>query len=261
MYFVAMTVELEFENRDQPLTAADGVYAHSAIFNTLSEEDAEAGEILHDMKRHKRIALAIVDSDAHTAQLRLSFMAKDGLAHFNSLANALATRPRLQIGKTTCSVNGIDLVDSEWSAISTWADLLSGPHGQYITFSFTTPTAIAKSDGNGNRFFSLFPIPLDIFSGLARRWQALEGPALPEDLEDFIYAGGFVVTRHRLRTTSFRTSRRTQIGFTGSVTYTFLEDDVSCVAALNSLARLAAFTGVGYQTARGMGAVRVRISN
>lgn len=259
MYFIAMLVQLEFTNRDRSLAPGDGEDAYSAILKTITREDREAGQALHDAKRHKRMSLAIVDNELQRTLLRLTFTGMDGLEHAIALTNALAARPRLQIRSATCRVKGVDLSNPDWCNISTWADLLSGPHGQYIEFAFTTPTAIAKRDGDNNRFFSLFPEPLDVFSGLAWRWRALRGPELPGNLERFIDKGGLVVRSHRLHTTSFETSERRQIGFVGSVTYTFLSDDVLYVAALNSLARLAAFTGVGYHTAQGMGAVKVKI--
>ncbi len=70
-----------------------------------------------------------------------------------------------------------------------------------------------------------------------------------------------MVSRHKLRTVQFRTKERTQIGFVGQVVYECRKKEVECVAALNSLAQLAHFTGVGYQTARGMGAVQVVTSD
>ena len=260
MYFVRMNVQLEYENRDERLTVADGVHAHSAIMHTLSNMNPEAGRKLHDIARHKPMSIAILNGTDHDARLQLTFMADEGLEYVNLLMNGFSARSHLQIGETICKIAGVDLGNSKLAAISTWADLLSGPHGYYLEFRFRTPTAISKTDNDGKRFFSLFPVPLDVFSGLARRWESLHGPSLPGDLQDFIHKGGCVVTKHRLRTTSFHTSRRTQIGFIGSVTYTFLEKIPSYVAAINALARLAAFTGIGYQTARGMGAVNIRIS-
>jgi CRISPR-associated endoribonuclease Cas6 len=116
---------------------------------------------------------------------------------------------------------------------------------------------------------SLFPAPLDVFSGLSRRWQSLEGPALPDGLEHFLQVGGCVVSRYGLRSVEFRTSERTQIGFTGWVIYRVAyrspqtspnDNEATHIAALNALGRLAFFTGVGYQTARGMGATKVMVS-
>jgi CRISPR/Cas system endoribonuclease Cas6 (RAMP superfamily) len=70
-----------------------------------------------------------------------------------------------------------------------------------------------------------------------------------------------VVANYRLRTVEFRTQERTQIGFVGWAVYECRKLEAAHVSALNALARLAFFTGVGYQTARGMGAVKTTLSN
>ena len=90
---------------------------------------------------------------------------------------------------------------------------------------FVTPAAITKSNGNGGRFSSLFPEPVDIFRGLNRRWQSLEGPELPDDLEKFVQAGGCVVSNYSLRAIEFQTPERTQIGFLGWVVYECRRDE------------------------------------
>jgi CRISPR-associated endoribonuclease Cas6 len=254
---MVMALQLRFREYHVPLTVADGEYAHAAILHAISDMDAEAGQKLHGMHRHKQLTIAIVDSDTLGAVLRVTFMAEEGIAYANLLAGALAKQPVLRIGKATCDIGSVDTAHPVWSGISTWADLASGTSARYLDFRFVTPTAITKTDGNGGRFISPLPSPLDVFSGLARRWQALEGPKLPDDLTDFIHAGGCVIaSMKKLNTLTFHTPRRSQIGFTGEVLYECHKNDPTYVSALNSLARLAFFTGVGYQTARGMGAVR-----
>jgi CRISPR-associated endoribonuclease Cas6 len=213
--------------------------------------------------------MAIIESDQRVTTLRLTFAHQDGLAYAETLVNALSARPLLRIGPTLCEVQAVDLAGSEWTGISSWADLTSGTKGHTIRLEFATPTAITKRDGNGGRFMSLFPAPLDVFSGLSRRWLALDGPALPDDLERFLQAGGCVVSGYGLRSVEFRTLERTQIGFTGWVIYRIAyrspqtslnENEARHIAALNALGRLAFFTGVGYQTTRGMGATKVMVS-
>jgi hypothetical protein len=261
MYFVAMVLQLEFNNRHEPLTIVDSEYAHAAIIHTISEADSEAGRLLHEMRRHKRMTISIVESNAHTAKLRLTFMAQEGLAYANILADALSSRSELRLGQRLCDITAADMNDPCWAGVSTWADLLGETTGKHIHFKFITPTAITKSDGNGGRFISPFPVPLDIFSGLARRWQALKGPPLPNDLNAYVHSGGCVVANYRTRADTFALQRRKQVGFTGWVLYECRHDNAPCVAALNALGRLASFTGVGYQTMRGMGAVQVKITD
>jgi len=261
MHFVAMAIQLQHKDRSAPLTTADGPYAHAAVLHAISDQDASLGRILHDAGRHKRMTLAIVRSDRWMAALRLAFMAQEGLLYANAIVNALSVRPVLQLAQTTCTVEGVDLVNPPWASISTWADLQSHEVGRYMRFAFITPTAIMKQNSRGRRFSALFPESLDVFSGLEKRWRALQGPALPKDLAEFVRAGGCVASDFDLRAVKFTTRERTQVGFLGWVVYECRTGELAYIAALNALTRLAFFTGVGYQTARGMGAVKTAISN
>lgn len=260
MYFVALLLHLKLCDRRSKLTVADGVYAHAAILNVITTVDAEAGRKLHEMRRNKRVAIALIDSTKDSAILRLTFMAEDGLAYANMLVNRLAAYPTLRLGNAIGEVEAVNLADPDWAGVSTWADFVDH-YENSLQFRFITPTAITKRGHGHTRYMSLYPDPFSVFSGLARRWQALNGPKLPHDLEEFIESGGCVVSRHNLHTIEFSREGHTQIGFVGRVVYECCQtDQVEYIVALNALARLAPFTGVGYQTARGMGAVQVLTS-
>jgi CRISPR-associated endoribonuclease Cas6 len=260
MYFVPILLKLKLCDRCSKLTVADGVYAHAAVMKAISEEDPEAGRRLHDMRRNKPISMALFNDAKNAASLRLTFMAENGLYYANLLVNALATRSTVQLGKVICEVEGVDFADPEWAGISTWVDFFPEEPASRLHFRFLTPAAIMKRDRYGDRFSSLYPEPLDIFLGLVRRWNDLEGPELSGDLAKFIVEGGCVVSRYDLRTEEFNTKERTQIGFVGTVVYECrFKDQRDYIVALNALARLAQFTGIGYQTARGMGAVQVTL--
>ena len=60
MYFVAMLLQLCPVEKAPPLTIADGVYAHAALLHTISSVDAEAGQTLHEMRRQKRMTIALL---------------------------------------------------------------------------------------------------------------------------------------------------------------------------------------------------------
>jgi hypothetical protein len=259
MYFVAMTIQVSFDHPRAPLTVADGVYAHAAILRAISDVDARAGQALHDMRIHKRITIAIVAGDRRGATLRLTFMSAEGIGLATTLMSAMAVRPTLRLGGTTCEVTALSLDDPRWCGVATWADLLTKARGPRVQITFVTPTAVMKRGANGQRFTALYPDPADVFGGLARRWQSLDGPALSSDLEEFVRGGGCVVAGHDLHTETFRTSDRTQLGFVGCVSYECRGGTARHMIALNALARLAFWGGIGYQTARGMGAVRVDI--
>ena len=226
----------------------------------ISAADASLGRMLHDMPRNKHVTIAIVRSLRRHALLRLTFMTEDGLAYANALCNFLPQRPCLRLGDTLCEIEAVDLNDPIWCGVSTWADLTTGDAGNYIRMKFCTPTAFTKDDGAGKRFTALCPDPRDVFGSLARRWRALEGPPMASGLEQFLESGGCVIAGYSLHTVTFKTAERTQVGFVGEVRYEHIKRSTPHTGAINALARLAVFSGVGYQTARGMGVVQTNFS-
>jgi CRISPR-associated endoribonuclease Cas6 len=260
MFFVAATLHLRL-SEGQNLAVADGRYVHAALLRAISDVDPRSGQILHDMGRHKRFTSAIVGSQRQITKLRVTFMAQDGLDYATILINALSQRPTLRLGQVVGEVDGIDVGTGDWSGVSTWFDLQQETVVPMMRFTFITPTAIMKDDAWGGRFTLLYPEALEVFAGLARRWRALEGPTLPENLEHFVSGGGCFVAQHQLRTVAFHTPERVQIGFVGYVVYKCRRQEPTYLAALNALTRLAFFTGVGYQTTRGMGLTRTTLSS
>lgn len=260
MYFVAMLLTLHPVDQAPPLTVADGVYAHAALLNILSEASPEAGKALHEMQRHKHLTLAFVEGTPRCVLLRLTFMAEEGVTYANLLINAFATQPLVRLGSKRWCIVSVDLSPSVWTGVQTWADFLAEPVSSSVHLTFVTPTAFMKQDGDRKRFTALYPDPVTLFSGLVYRWNALAGPPLPEGLDRFLQAGKCLVSSYHLQTVKFHTSERTQLGFCGWAVYGCSADTGGYLRALNALARLAVFTGVGYQTARGMGAVRMTIA-
>lgn len=259
MYFVAMLLQLHPVEKAPPLSVADGVYAHAALLHTISSVDADAGRQLHEMHHQKRMTIALL-VERHQPVLRLTFMAEEGLSYAHLLLNRLVQEPVLRLGCHSWAIEAVDLTSSPWTGVQSWADLLTESASPVMRFTFATPTAIMKQDGNGGRFTALYPDPLTIFGGLAWRWRSLAGPTVPAEIESFLQHGGCVIAAYALQTTAFQTQERTQIGFQGWVIYECRQRDVAVLSTLNALARLAFFTGVGYQTMRGMGTVQVHLA-
>lgn len=255
MFFVSMVVQLRAKEDYAPLSCADGAHAHAAILTAITRCDARCGQSLHDARRDKGFTLAIVESSSSLAKLRLTFMLREGVAYDDALVNSFAESAALRIGTKHYEVVQVDLHDPVWSTICTWDDLKMEQPARFMDFEFVTPTAISKKSDEG-RFTHILPEARDVFMGLARRWAALNGPHLPHDLEGFIQSGGCVICEHTIRSETFVAPDRTQKGFVGHVGYECLGKNRDKVLALNALARFAYFSGVGYQTARGMGAVR-----
>lgn len=261
MCFLAVVLTLHPEQQAPPLTMADGVYAHAALFHALSNIDPEAGEALHAMRRHKHLTIAFIESRPRHSKLRLTFLAEEGVTTANLLLNAFQIEPVLCLGKYRWHIASIDLSPTAWSGVQTWADFVAESTSHCIKITFVTPTAFMKRDETGQRFTALYPDPTTLFPGLIHRWQALAGPPLPEGLLAFLEAGRCLISSYKLHTEQFQTAERSQIGFRGWVNYTCATQADQYLQAITALARLATFTGVGYQTARGMGAVRVNCAS
>jgi CRISPR-associated endoribonuclease Cas6 len=236
------------------LPSSNGVKVHAALMHKISDVNLPLGQVLHDLQRNKCITMALLPRPDGGSQLRLTFMGSQGLAYAQSLITSLSKQKTIRIGKVLCDIDEVVVGGTPLTGVSSWFDLMSGPIGRVLHFQFLAPTAIMKKDSNGERYTSLFPDTRDVFAGLARRWIALAGPELPLDLLEFIEDGGCVVANHELRTLEWRLPERTQIGFVGHTVYFCRIQSPTHVAALNALTRFAFFAGVGYQTARGMGA-------
>lgn len=258
MYFVALLINLDISDSEAHLTAKDGIYAFAAIIKAISMVDAQAGHTLHEMKRNKHMTLAVLHEKGQKPALRLTFFTQKGISDANKLINALSRQSTLKLGNLTCTERGIDLSLPDWTGVRTWSDFVTEKLSSRLGFRFITPLAFTKQNKNGDRFMSVLPEPKDVFTGLSRRWKALAGPPLAAGLAEFIESGGVVIASHWLRTLEFDAGRRTQIGCVGQVIYECRPSDQAMLKTINSLARMAPFVGVGYQTGRGMGAVQVK---
>lgn len=236
------------------LSYRDGVHIHAAILNAITQFDSGAGQQLHD-STSRDFTIAVVDE----VTVKINLIGVNAIANANLLVNALTIQKILRIGKKYCYIESIKILNST----STWSDFLSEPWGGRFYCDFISPVSITKRDSRNNRFVALFPDPVDIFHNLYWCWQKLGGPGILgiNELASFIAGGGCVISKHDLKTEKFRIERHIQIGFTGQTVYECrYTDNMDCIIALNALMRMANFTGIGYQTRRGSGAVQTRIT-
>ena len=120
-----------------------------------------------------------------------------------------------------------------------------------LTLEFASPTAFKSLEMQ-------VPVPLPglVFGSLVERWNAFSSVALDPDLRRFANER-VAISRYRLESKPVPSKNSAlRIGEVGQVTYTALDDDRYGLTALNILADFALYSGVGVQTATGMGQCR-----
>ncbi len=141
-----------------------------------------------------------------------------------------------------------------WAGFTTLEDLqkrLDEPPPGSITFEFYSPTSFHLDN-----HIEVIPYPKLVFGSLATAWKNLSGEDLVEAVEKYAEKNLELVL-HRLERRAPILSNRSQLGSIGRVEYRFRHPEDSPLArALNLLADLAFYTGVGRKTTQGMGMTR-----
>lgn len=189
--------------------------------------------------------------------------------------------PFMRIGKRAFLLEEIICVPNDasgWTGFTSFPDLVARAQARKmgsqpsLTLEFASLTAfnwIHVADKTYGSHYARLPLPQYVFSGLARRWQALAPSALvhlvqEERIERYIAADGIIIDDYDLKTHEVQFVRHPQRGFLGTCTYQLRGPDepvtpdrpLSVRQQIILLAMLAFYTGVGYKTTMGMGQVR-----
>lgn len=140
---------------------------------------------------------------------------------------------------------------SSYESLAAHQMLQAGRPANGATLDFASPTAF-KSGG------MQLPVPLPdlVFGSLVERWNAFSPVVLSPEVRRF---GAEMVAISRYKLESRPVEQKNQalrIGAVGQVTYRALGGDRYWLGTLQMLADFALFSGVGVQTATGMGQVR-----
>jgi len=141
-----------------------------------------------------------------------------------------------------------------WAGFTTLEALqkrLDEPPPDSISFEFHSPTSFKLGD-----HIELIPYPKLLFGNLATAWKNLSGEDMVEAIEKYAQQN-LQLTPHRLERRALTLSNQPQLGSLGKVEYRLLHpEDTPLARALNLLADLAFYTGVGRKTTQGMGMTR-----
>lgn len=250
MYLIALLLTLRLvADAKAPLDMEPQALVH-AIRNFLQQESTH--------RQTHCVTAAFLGSDGQYARFRLSLYGSDVTRIIAGL-HALTAHSPLLLCQRRYEVESIDLTHPVWSRVSTWADILAASAARMIRFSFATPL-ITRRPTNPVSWGALpFPEPIPLFSSVIDPWQELGGPELPDDPTQLVQATDCVISHYRLFTRPVVIGGHSISGYLGWIEYECRRPDHPYLASLNALARLAFFTGTGYNTAQGLGATAVSL--
>jgi CRISPR-associated endoribonuclease Cas6 len=262
------SVILLLAEHDSAPAFSGGQHAHAAfLHDIIGGVDPELASALHDQKARKPFTVSPLQGLPRSGAtevragrqywLRVTILDEGLFGRFLERFIYGEARPGLRLGDAHFLVSEILTTPGShpWAGYTTLEALQarleeSAPHR--LAFELYTPTAFGWKDGS---VFTL-PLPQLVFGNLARAWEMLSGEdpvaAIESYAQENLLPGSF-----DLRTQAFTMHNKPQLGAVGRVEYVrHSEEDHPLGRALNLLADLAFFTGIGRKTTQGMGQCR-----
>lgn len=255
-----------------------GQHAHGAFLDIVKAVDSDLSAKLHDLFRGKGerkpftvspvMGLPRGSEKVHLREgwecwLRVTMLNEALFRTFIEyfLDGRGKELPKIRLGDAHFAVKEILTTPGShpWAGFATLEDLqkrLDEPAPASIALEFHSPTSfsLGKKEGEKERY-ELIPYPRLVFGNLARAWKALSGEDLVAAVERYAEANVRLVM-HRLERKVIRLQNHPQLGSVGRVEYRLIRPEDTLARALNLLADLAFFSGVGRKTAQGMGMTR-----
>ncbi|SRR6266568_4548995 len=246
------------ERAAQSAPAPGGASWYRALLRAIFPKYEETGELRAPCGSSTHITVTPLEGGEGGHRVRIALSGLDALTATHALLSALAERPVLHCERQPYRVLSVSLAGPALSSVSTWADLLAPTPSARpaVCLRFVTP-AIFTGPAEGSPLGEFFPQPLQVFSGLLDRWSRLGGPALPPGILRWLQSDACLVSDYRLRAEPIAPggasgSPSACLGWQGWVAYTCREPQPEFTSSLQSLARLACFTGVGDRTEVGL---------
>ena len=160
-----------------------------------------------------------------------------------------------EIVHATCSSS-----EDSWAGMATCEELAAAViqgrrrMNSSITLAFASPVTFKA--GQADDLHIPLPLPALVFGSLADRWNTFSAVQLDTNLRQFADQR-VAISQYRLMSEMIpQKNRGLRVGGKGEVTYEVLEKDPYWLSVLNILADFALYSGVGAQSATGMGQVR-----
>ncbi len=253
-----------------------GDQARAALLNLIRMGDQTLSQTLHDDNAPKPYTISLIDGGRRGRDRALNFNTGDSADwRFTLLCvpafEALLRRyilsrelPHVRIGAVEFQI--VDAFASGSHPDSGSITLLALhdrwnqspeilPH--IITLDFRSPTAfnLGQDHATGDYHIRSTPDARTLFSTLRKRWIKLGGAAPGDEFDQWV-SDQIEIQPLNLRTQTVYVERRPISGFFGQVNFIAFGTELRWLPVLHLLADLAFWTGVGYQTPRGMGQVR-----
>ena len=179
-----------------------------------------------------------------------------------ALLEALVEKPpeTVEFVRNPLRVTGATVEETEhgWAGSTTYEALAarqmppsSMPIRRQVTMQFASPTAFKQAGRQ-----TPLPLPDLVFGSLVERWNRFSPLALSPEMRRF-GAEMLALTRYRLQSRPVpQKNGALRIGGVGTASYRALGGDRYWLAAMQMLAEFARYSGVGVQTATGMGQAR-----
>ena len=224
---------------------------HGVLFHVLEQYNAGQATWLHQHQSPKPYTMApYYDVENGTlAGIRFNALTEVTAELLtSSWESVYRSGQTLRLGRQRFTVS-----DTACVAGPSFETLAALPPEQKVALRFLSPTTFRQGPG-----FLPLPLPISVFRGAYQSWCAFAPQALqcPGDWLDWCDKHVFVET-HQIETVTVSLSQKsmTFTGFVGDVTFTAKSKSLLYLSIWQALAHLAPYTGVGYKTTMGMGAV------
>ena len=246
-----------------------GQHAHAAFHAIIHQVDPALARYLHDELKDKRKPFTLSPlmdlpqrkgtSEVYLREgwqcwLRATILDDKLFRTFIEYFMNPGKLPEIRLGDAHFLVSEILTTPGShpWAGYTTLEDLqkkLDEPAPQRIQFDLFTVTSFKLQDNK----IETMPTPKHVFGNLAGAWRQLTGENHVQPIEEYAEKN-LQIASQRLKRERTVLHNSPQLGAVGRVEFVRTDgEDSSTARALNLLADLAFYTGIGRKTAQGMG--------